>query len=223
MSCRASSRRAPSRKAHWRRPWGAARTLLWMGGAFAVGGIPSGRIVAKAVAGESLEDLGDGKPGSSNVARSLGWKPGALTLALDAGKAYVPAAAARLAGAGEGTVAAVGIATMLGHITLVKGRGAACGLGAAYAMDPKMMTLDLVPIICGSVLHHHAEGVSLTAVALPLTSLALHRDEPSRALGPLALIAVIFGARLRGTPGAGFPHTLKAWWYRFWLDRDTKG
>ena len=42
MSCRASRRRAPSR-----RPWGAARTLLWIGGAFAIGGIPSGRIVAK--------------------------------------------------------------------------------------------------------------------------------------------------------------------------------
>ena len=217
MSRRALSRRAPSR-----RPWGAARTLLWMGGAFAVGGIPSGRIVTKVVAGESLEDLGDGKPGSSNVARSLGWKAGALTLALDAGKAYVPAAAARMAGAGEGTVAAVGIATMLGHIALVKGRGAACGLGAAYAMDPKMMTIYLVPLVGGSALHRHAEGVSLTAVALPLTSLALHRDQPSRALGPLALIAVIFGARLRGTPGAGLPDSPKAWWYRFWLDRDTK-
>ncbi len=128
-----------------RRTWGAAKTLLWMGGAFAIGAIPSGRIVAKAVSGESLDDLGDGKPGSSNVARSLGWKPGALVLAMDAGKAYVPAAASRLAGAGEGTVAAIGIATMLGHIAFVKGRGAACGLGAAYAMDPKMMTIDLVP------------------------------------------------------------------------------
>lgn len=216
------SRKASSRSATRRRPWGAARTLLWMGGAFAVGGIPSGRLVAKTVAGESLEDLGDGKPGSSNVARSLGWKPGALTLALDAGKAYVPAAAARLAGAGEGTVAAVGIATMLGHIALVKGRGAACGLGAAYAMDPRMMTIDLVPLVGGSALHRHAEGVSLTAVALPLTSLVLHRDQPSRALGPLALIAVIFGARLRGTPGAGLPDSPKTWWYRFWLDRDTK-
>ena len=221
MSCGTLSRR-PRGGASGRRPWGAARTLLWIGAGFAMGAVPNGRIVAKAVSGEALEDLGDGKPGSSNVARSLGWKPGAFTLALDAGKAYVPAAAARLAGAGEGTVAAVGIATMLGHITLVKGRGAACGLGAAYAMDPKMMTIDLIPLIGGSVLHHHAEGVSLTAVALPLTSLALHRDEPSRALGPLALIAVIFGARLRGTPGAGFPHTPKAWWYRFWLDRDTK-
>jgi len=205
-----------------RKPWGAAKTLLWIGAGFAMGGIPNGRIVARAVSGEALEDLGDGKPGSSNVARSLGWKPGALTLALDAGKAYVPAAAARLAGAGEGTVAAVGIATMLGHIAMVKGRGATCGLGAAFAMDAKMMTIDLVPVVGGTALHRHAEGVSLTAFALPLTSLALHRDQPSRALGPLALIAVIFGARLRGTPGAALPGSPKAWWYRFWLDRDTK-
>ena len=121
-----------------RRRWGAARTLLWMGGAFAAGCIPSGRLLTRALTGESLEEIGDGKPGSSNVARSVGWKSGAAVLDLDAGKAYVPATAARLTGAGNGAVAAIGISTMLGHIALVKGRGAACGLGAAYAMDPPL-------------------------------------------------------------------------------------
>ncbi len=205
-----------------RRAWGAARTLVWLGGAFAVGGIPSGRVVTRAVGAGSLTDMGDGKPGSSNVARSLGWKPGAAVLAMDAGKAFVPAAAARLAGASDGTVAAVGISAMLGHIALVKGRGAACALGAAFAMDAPTMTVGLVPLVGGSALHHHAEAVSVTAVALPLISLALHRRTPARALGPLALITVLFLARLRGSSGAGLPATPEAWWYRLWLDRDTK-
>ena len=168
--------------------------------------------------------MGDGKPGSSNVARSLGWKPGAAVLAMDAGKAFVPAAAARLAGASDGTVG-----RRRHHApcsaTSRWSRGAAPPVpwAPAYAMDAQTMTVDLVPLVGGSALHHHAEAVSVTAVALPLISLALHRRTPARALGPLALITVLFRARLRGIVRrrpAG--HSPEAWWYRFWLDRDTK-
>jgi glycerol-3-phosphate acyltransferase PlsY len=203
-----------------RRKWGAARTLLWMGAGFAAGCIPTGRLLTRALTGESLDDLGDGKPGSSNVARSVSAKAGAAVLALDAAKAFVPAEAARLAGAGDAAVAAVGLSAMAGHIALVKGRGAACALGAAFAMDAPMMAIDCIPLVGGSLLHHHAEAVSVTAFSLPLTSLALHPRKPSRALGPLVLITILFGARLRGTAGAPFPRTVAGWWKRFWLDRD---
>ena len=94
---------------------------------------------------------------------------------------------------------------MVGHIAVVKGRGAACALGAAFAMDAPMMALDCVPLVGGSLLHHHAEAVPVTAFSLPLISLALHRRRPSRALGPLALISILFAARLKGTAGAGLP------------------
>ena len=145
-------------------------------------------------------DLGDGKAGSSNVARSVGWKAGAAVLALDALKAYAPATAARLDGAGDNEVAAVGISAMCGHIAVVKGRGAASALGAAFAMDPAMMAVGCVPLVGGSLLHRHAEAVTITALSLPLISLALRRS-PRRALGPLALITVLFAARLRGLAG----------------------
>ena len=203
-----------------RRRWGAGRTLLWMGGAFAAGCIPTGRLLTKALTGDSLDDIGDGKPGSSNVARSLGWKPGATVLGLDAGKAFVPAIAARLAGADEGVVAAVGLSAMVGHITVVKGRGAACALGAAFAMDPPMMAIGCVPLVGGSLLHHHAEAVTITAVSRPLISLALHPRRPARALAPLALIGILFGARLKGSAGAGLPSSPRVFLKRFWLDRD---
>ena len=93
---------------------------------------------------------------------------------------------------------------MCGHIAVVRGRGAACALGAAFAMDPAMMAVACVPLVGGSLVHRHAQAVSITALSLPLISLALHRS-PRRALGPLALITVIFAARLRGSPGAGLP------------------
>ena len=203
-----------------RKSWGAARTVVWMGGAFAAGCIPTGRLMTRALTGKSLDDIGDGKPGSSNVARSVGVKAGAGVLALDAAKAYVPATAARLAGAGDGAVAAIGLSAMVGHIAVVKGRGAACALGAAFAMDAPMMALGCVPLVGGSLLHHHAEAVSVTALSLPVISLALHRRRPGRALAPLALIAILFGARLKGTAGAALPSSPSSWWKRLWLDRD---
>lgn len=204
-----------------RKRWGVVRTALWMGAGFAAGCIPTGRLLTRALTGESLDDIGDGKPGSSNVARSVGVKAGAAVLAMDAAKAFAPAEAAKLAGAGHGTVAAVGISAMVGHIAVVKGRGAACALGAAFAMDAPMMAIDCIPLVGGSLLHHHAEAVTVTALALPLTSLALHARRRARALGPLALIAVLFAARLKGTAGVPLPTTAVGWWKRFWLDRDV--
>jgi acyl phosphate:glycerol-3-phosphate acyltransferase len=202
-----------------RRRWGAGRTLLWMGGAFAAGCIPSGRLLTRGLTGESLEEIGDGKPGSSNVARSVGWKSGAAVLALDAGKAYAPATAARLAGAGDGAVAGIGIGAMLGHIAVVKGRGAASALGACYAMDPAMMAIGSAELLGGFALHRNPQTVAVTAVSLPLISLALNR-RPRRALGPLVLITILLAARLRGSPGAGWPSSPSVLWRRFWLDRD---
>ena len=73
---------------------------------------------------------------------------------------------------------------MCGHIAVVKGRGAASALGAAFAMDPAMMAVGCVPLVGGSLLHRHAEAVTVTALSLPLISLVLHRS-PRRALGPL--------------------------------------
>lgn len=202
-----------------RRRWGAGRTLLWMGGAFAAGCIPSGRLVTRALTGKALEDIGDGKPGSSNVARSVGWKPAAAVLALDAGKAYIPATAARLTGAGHGAVAAIGISAMLGHIAVVKGRGAASALGAMFAMDPGTMAIGSAELLGGFKLHRNPQTVAVTAVSLPFVSLALHR-QPQRALGPLVLISILLAARIKGSPGAGWPSSPALLWRRFWLDRD---
>jgi glycerol-3-phosphate acyltransferase PlsY len=201
--------------------FGALKTLAFIGAAYAAGSIPTGKVVTRMLTGQRLEDLGDGKVGSSNVARSVGWKAGAAVLALDALKAYAPARMARVAGAGDNTVAAVGISAMDGHIVFVKGRGAASALGAAFAMDPAMMGVGCIPLVGGSLLHRHAQAVTVTALSLPLISLALHRS-PRRALGPLALITLLFAARLRGAPGSALPRSPEVYWSRFILDRDER-
>ena len=172
-----------------------------MAGGFAAGTIPTGKLVTKALTGQRLEDLGDGKAGSSNVARSIGWKAGRAGPRARRAQGVRAGDGRSLDGAGDNEVAAVGISAMGGHIAVVKGRGAACALGAAFAMDPAMMAVGCVPLVGGSLLHRHAEAVTVTALSLPFISLALHRS-PRRALGPLALITVLFAARLRGPPGS---------------------
>ncbi len=198
------------------------RTLLWAGAAFAAGSLPTARLVTKALTGGSIDELGDGKPGSSNVARSVGWLPGTVVLAVDVAKAYAPAAAARERGAGDVATAAVGMGAMLGHIAIVGGRGVACTLGALLAADQKAMALCIVPLLAGSAAGHNAESVTLTALSLPAVSFAVHR-RPARALGVLALITLMMVVRLRGSAGAGWPTTPEVWRNRFWLDRDERG
>jgi acyl phosphate:glycerol-3-phosphate acyltransferase len=200
---------------------GALRTLAGLGASFAAGTIPTGALVTRALTGQRLRELGDGKVGSSNVARSVSWQAGAAVLGLDALKAYLPATVARLDGAGDNAVAAHGISAMCGHIAFVQGRGAASALGAAFAMDPAMMAIGCIPLVGGSVLHRHAQAVTVTALSLPLISLALHRS-PRRALGPLALITVLFAARVRGSAGASLPDSTEVLMNRFWLDRDER-
>jgi glycerol-3-phosphate acyltransferase PlsY len=203
-----------------RASWGTRRTATWLGIAFAAGCIPSGRLLTRALTGKSLEELGDGKPGSANVGRSVGWGPGTAVLALDAGKAFVPATAARLAGAPEETVAALGITTMVGHITVVGGRGAACALGACYAMDAPMMTIALVPLAVGGLVHRHPQSVAVTAVMIPFIRWGLRRR-----LSPTLWVAfgmsLLIAARLKGSRGAGLPASPEVWWNRFWIDRDA--
>jgi glycerol-3-phosphate acyltransferase PlsY len=207
--------------AEGRRRFGPFRTLAAVAGGFAAGTIPTGKLVTKVLTGQRLQDLGDGKVGSSNVARSVGWQAGALVLLLDALKAYAPAKAARLDGAGDGAVAATGTAAVAGHIAVVKGRGAASALGAAFAMDPAAMAVACVPLVGGSLLHRHAQAVTATALSLPVISLALHRS-PRRALGTVVLISVLFAARLRGTAGSPLPDSPEVYWNRFLLDRDER-
>ncbi len=52
-------------------------------------GVPYGKIVARCGADIDIQKVGSGNIGTTNVARTLGVGPAALTLALDAGKAFL--------------------------------------------------------------------------------------------------------------------------------------
>ena len=80
------------------RPCHASIALVGLPAAFALGCIPSARLVARLTGGADILQSGDGKPGAANVARTLGWKPGAATLGIDLVKGSATAGTARALG-----------------------------------------------------------------------------------------------------------------------------
>ncbi|HMK93181.1 MAG TPA: glycerol-3-phosphate acyltransferase [Thermoleophilia bacterium] len=197
---------------------GTTLALVGLPAAFALGCIPSARIVARLWGGLDIEETGDRKPGAANVTRSLGIGAGVATAAIDMTKGYAVATIVRAAGGGPSLVGAVAATPVAAHIVVVRGRGAAAALGSAFAIDPAATGVVLVPILGGTALKRAGLGVMIGALALPVVSLALgHRR---RALWGAALPALMAYARLRGSDGDFAALTPRVAWERFWFDRD---
>jgi len=198
------------------------RTIAAVGlpAAFAVGCLPSARIVTRLMGGPDIEIAGDGKPGAANVARTLGWGPGAATLIADLVKGGVPAAVGWQCGAGPDLTRALAVAPVVGHVGVVGGRGAATALGAAFAIDPAATAIILPVVVGGGFARRAALGVMAAALGLPLAGLALgHRR---KAAWCALLPAILAYARLRGDDGASAPLTARVAWERFWYDREPR-
>jgi glycerol-3-phosphate acyltransferase PlsY len=83
--------------------------------------------------------LGSTNPGATNVFRSGGWMPAALTLLLDAGKGWLPVWTAQQWGLSTTLQAAVALCAVTGHVIPVfyhfrGGKGVAAALGAGLAL-----------------------------------------------------------------------------------------
>ena len=196
----------------------ASIALIGFPAAFALGCIPSARLVSRLLGAGDISAAGDHKPGAANVARTLGWAPGAATLGIDLAKGSVPAVFARRAGAGPDLTGALAVTPVIAHIAVVRGRGAAAALGAALALDPPATAVVLPLVVGGALAKRAALGAMGAALALPLVSLALGRRRT--AAWCAALPAIMAGARLRGSAGAEPPATPAVVWERFWFDRE---
>jgi glycerol-3-phosphate acyltransferase PlsY len=107
--------------------------------AYLLGTLPSAAIVARR-AGRDVTNEGSGNPGASNVTRLLGWKAGALVLALDMGKGAL-AAGVGLALDGHRGAYILGVAAVLGHVFPVTrrfkgGKGVATAGGVLVVLFP---------------------------------------------------------------------------------------
>lgn len=121
--------------------------VLWIAGAYLLGAIPFGVVVAKVLGGRDPRTVGSGNIGATNVSRALGKKAGVATLLLDAAKGFAPVFAAAALFKGGQVPALVGLAAFLGHLFPVYlrfkgGKGVATAAGVFLACAPWGLALS---------------------------------------------------------------------------------
>lgn len=165
---------------------------------YLLGSIPFGLLIAKKFYQTDIRQLGSGNTGATNVWRSLGTKPGAVTLALDIVKGVLPVCLARLFFPQQyGAQTAVGFAAICGHNWSVflngsGGKGVATSAGVFLALMPAEAGLSLLGFLIGFFTTRHVSvGSMIGAVVLMVCS--LYFDNPSlfRVLTILAGIMIL--------------------------------
>lgn len=115
---------------------------------FSLGSVPFGIIVAK-LKGVNLKKVGSGNIGATNVLRSLGKWPAALTLIGDILKGTVAVAIGRYLGMEPFYEGLIGIAAILGHnfsifLGFKGGKGVATSIGVLLFYSPWVSVLTLI-------------------------------------------------------------------------------
>jgi glycerol-3-phosphate acyltransferase PlsY len=118
-----------------------AVTALALAAAYLVGAIPVGFAVARLGGGVDIRQRGSGNIGATNVLRTLGPFPAALTLVGDVVKGYAAVAVARALDPAPTTAAVAAVLAVAGNCWPVYlgfrgGKGVATGLGAFGALAP---------------------------------------------------------------------------------------
>lgn len=121
--------------------------ILLLAGAYLIGSIPTGLLLAKA-AGVDIRTTGSGNIGATNVYRTLGRSVGIATLVGDCLKGLLPVLAAKYLGMTELWVALAGLAAFLGHVYTVflgfkGGKGVATALGVFLGISPLSVLVAL--------------------------------------------------------------------------------
>lgn len=124
--------------------------LLWLLGAYMVGSIPFGLLLARRFLKLDLRELGSGNIGATNAVRAGGKGFGAAVLLLDALKGALPALVLLSLGHPPNSVlpVAVGLMAVLGHCSspwlgFSGGKGVATTLGMVLALAPTLALAGL--------------------------------------------------------------------------------
>jgi len=116
--------------------------------AFVLGSIPVGVIIAK-TKGVDLQKVGSGNIGATNVLRSLGKWPAALTLLGDVLKGTIAVAFGRYFGTGAFHEGLIGLSAILGHnfslfLGFRGGKGVATSLGVFILYSPQTALITFI-------------------------------------------------------------------------------
>jgi glycerol-3-phosphate acyltransferase PlsY len=156
-------------------------TALALLGAYLVGSIPFGYLVARWIKGIDIRTVGSGNVGATNVGRTIGFRYFVLVLTLDLFKGFLPTLglpriAERFGSASAELPVLVALAAILGHTFPVYlrfrgGKGVATSLGAVLALDPISCAVAVAAFLIFLLTTRY---VSLSALAGGLAFVACH-------------------------------------------------
>ena len=139
--------------------------------AYLVGSLSTAVVVCRAMGLPDPRTTGSKNPGATNVLRSGGRLPAALTLLGDALKGLLPVAVAALTLRHPPSVALVALAAFLGHLYPVffefrGGKGVATALGALLGIDLSVGALALLVWLAASLTFRRSSLAALATFAL---------------------------------------------------------
>ena len=167
----------------------AYQSILFAIGAYVLGAIPFGKVVAKYVARIDITQRGSGNIGATNVARELGMKWGVITLILDVLKGLAPVLLFSLYASQTGTayeiaLAGIGLCALLGHMFPVflgfhGGKGVATALGVYLAISPLSCLFGLILFVLIVIKWDFISlGSIISAGTMPLFFILLGKSHP---------------------------------------------
>ncbi|MBI3028932.1 MAG: glycerol-3-phosphate 1-O-acyltransferase PlsY [Candidatus Rokubacteria bacterium] len=163
---------------------------------YLVGAVPVGYLVAR-VLRVDIRTHGSGNIGATNVLRTLGKGPAAITLLLDAAKGYTAAWIALALGpepwwGGVGAVLAVTGNCWSVFLGFRGGKGMATSLGAfVYLMPLAVLPAILVWVAVAATLRYVSLASLAAALCVPIGAALLRRYHWSSALAGLAVALII--------------------------------
>ncbi|MBU2741024.1 glycerol-3-phosphate 1-O-acyltransferase PlsY [Acidithiobacillus thiooxidans] len=175
--------------------------IVFIVGAYLIGSVATAILVGRAMGLGDPRQSGSGNPGATNILRIGGKKAAALTLCGDLIKGVIPVVVARWLGAEGWILAAVALATFLGHLYPVYfgfrgGKGVATAMGILLALMPLLgLSVLGVWIVVFAVMRVSSLAALLAATsAIPLV-FALSASSSLRALIIVLVILILWRHR----------------------------
>jgi glycerol-3-phosphate acyltransferase PlsY len=183
-------------------------------GAFLLGSIPFGLIIARAFKVKDLTHQGSGNIGATNVSRVVGfWPAGFLTLVLDMFKGALPVALVAYTGIPEALGSllqrpdaasqvtplltwSVGLFAVLGHcfspwLHFKGGKGVATGFGVMLMLSPIAALAGVIGFICAFMLTRVGSMGSLTGITFASAAYLVMNPPAGHVVAGALLIFVI--------------------------------
>ncbi|MEW6675347.1 MAG: glycerol-3-phosphate 1-O-acyltransferase PlsY [Nitrospirota bacterium] len=169
------------------------KILLLIICSFILGSIPFGVIIAK-IKGVDLKKIGSGNIGATNVLRSLGKGPAAITLLGDVLKGTAAVAIGRYFGLGLFYEGLVGLSAILGHnfsifLGFKGGKGVATSIGVIALYAPQTTLFTLIIWLAVVLITRYSSMGALVSFGLLPVNIAIFDSKEKL---PVAILITVF-------------------------------